>query len=242
MYYDKYKKNIYSQNGEDGVLSQLIKELKLNIQDMWLVDVGAYDGISYSNFRYLIEQGSNAVMIEPCLVGGKCEEKYLKLKHLPNNYPKVKTLNHFTKINNKQKSDDGFNYCKYIHNQLCNNYDFDPPQKTLDESLQEIQTVPDDYDVLNIDIDSYDHEVWKEHIKTPKIVIIEISSHLDPMISGSNDQTSFIDSLNIAKQKGYSCVCHTGNMIYVRNDLLGMLSIEKQMINNIHLFNKSWLK
>ena len=92
MYYDKYKKNVYSQNGEDGVLVKLIEELNLNISDMWLVDVGAYDGISYSNFRKLIEQGANAVLIEPCLVGGKCEEKYLKLQHLPKQFPKLKTL------------------------------------------------------------------------------------------------------------------------------------------------------
>lgn len=239
MYYDKYKKNIYSQNGEDGIIEQLIKELNLNIENMWLVDVGAYDGISYSNFRYLIEKGANAVMIEPCLVGGKCEEKYLKLKKLPNIYPKVKALNHFTKINNKEKSNNGFNWCKHIHNNLCNNYDFNPPQKTLDESLQEIKNIPDDYDILNIDIDSYDHEVWKEHTKTPKIVIIEISSDLQP--TNKNLENSFSFSLEVGNSKGYSCVCHTGNMIFIKNDILSKLSIPKNLINSVLLFNKTWL-
>ena len=86
MYYDKYKKNRYSQNGEDGVLAQLIKELDLKISEMQLVDVGAYDGIAYSNFRLLIEQGAGAILIEPCLIGGSGEEKYLKLKNLPNQF------------------------------------------------------------------------------------------------------------------------------------------------------------
>lgn len=245
MYYNKYAKNIYSQNGEDGVLEKIINELELQINNMWLVDVGAYDGIAYSNFRKLIEQDANAVMIEPCLVGGKCEEKYLKLKQLPNSYPKVKTLNHFTKINDKQKSDDGFNFCKYVHNELCNNFDFDPPQKTLDESLSEIEDLPVDYDILNIDIDSYDHDVWMEHTLKPKIVIIEINSGLLPELHKKQNQEggySYSDSLSVGSKQGYSCVCHTGNMIYVRNDLLQKLSIPSQLINSLDLFKRSWLR
>ena len=241
MYYNKFKNNIYSQNGEDGVLQEIIKELHLNVQDMWLVDVGAYDGISYSNFRKLIEQGANAVLIEPCLVGGACEEKYLKLQHLPKEFPKVKTLNHFTKINNKQKSDNGYNWCQHSH-EMCGNYNFSPPQKTLDESLSEIKNFLVDYDILNIDIDSYDHDVWNEHKYNPKIVIIEINSSLSPVITEKNMGYSFMDSIEIAKTKGYSCVCHTGNMIYVRNDLLINLSIPKELLNSINLFNTGWLK
>jgi hypothetical protein len=37
-------------------------------------------------------------------------------------------------------------------------------------------------------------------------------------------------------------VCHTGNMIYVRNDLLINLSIPKQLLNSVNLFNRGWLK
>ena len=244
MYYNKFKNNIYSQNGEDGVLQEIIKELHLNIEDMWLVDVGAYDGISYSNFRKLIEQGANAILIEPCLVGGACEEKYLKLQHLSKQFPKVKTLNHFTKITNKEKSDNGYNWCHHSH-KICGNYDFNPPQKTLDESLLEIQNLPLDYDILNIDIDSYDHDVWMEHKLNPKIVIIEINSGLLPETDIKQNKEggySFFDSLSVGNKKGYSCVCHTGNMIYVRNDLLINLSIPKQLLNSVNLFNRGWLK
>lgn len=242
MYYDKYKNNVYSQNGEDGIISKLIEELKLNINDMWLVDVGAYDGISYSNFRKLIEQGANAVLIEPCLVGGKCEEKYLKLQNLPKEFPKVKTLNHFTKIYDTEKSNGGWNACKFNHETICNNFYFNPPQKTLDESLQEINIIPNDYDILNIDIDSYDHEVWKEHTYSPKIVIMEINSGLNPTITDDSNGISYSNSLKIAKSKGYSAICHTGNVLYVRNDLLHKLSIPPDLINSICLFNKGWLR
>ena len=250
MYYNEYKKDIYSQNGEDGVLKKIINELGLQVDSMWLVDVGAYDGISYSNFRNLIEQGANAVLIEPCLVaglvGGTCEEKYLKLKDLPKQFPKVKTLNHFTKIQDEENewwARDSFDYCKMLHEQ-CGNYDFNPPQKTLDESLLEIENLPSDYDILNIDIDSYDHDVWIEHKLNPKIVIVEVNSGLFPETIKKQKQEggySYSDSLTVGNKKGYSCVCHTGNMIYVRNDLVKKLSIPINLINSLKLFDRKWV-
>ena len=240
MYYDKYKKNRYSQNGEDGVLAQLIKELDLKISEMQLVDVGAYDGIAYSNFRLLIEQGAGAILIEPCLIGGSGEEKYLKLKNLPNQFPKVKTLNHFTKISDLEKSIGGWNSCKHSH-EIHNNFDFNPPLKTLDESLSEIENLSIEYDILNIDIDSYDHDVWKEHTYSPKIVIIEINSGLVPQVTDKVNGYSFKDSIKIGELKNYSCVCHTGNMIYVKNSLLKKLSIPVDLINSEKLFNRGWL-
>ena len=241
MYYNKFIKNIYSQNGEDGVLSKIIEEMQFKIDEMWVVDVGAYDGISYSNFYNLIQKGANAVLIEPSLVGGVCEEKYLKLKLLPKKYPKVKTLNHFTKINDQIKSNIGYMYCKHINEELCNIRNFDPPQKTLDESLDEV-CLGNEYDILNIDIDSYDHEVWNEHTRSPKIVIMEINSGLLPIKSNKSDGVSFADSLEYGEKMGYSCVCHTGNMIYIRNDLLSKLSIPNHMINSVQLFNRGWLR
>lgn len=241
MYYDKFKKNMYSQNGEDGVLEVIINELGLQFQNMWVVDCGAFDGISYSNVRKLIENECSAVMIEPALVGGECEPKYIELKNLPNKFPKVVTLNHFTKISNSTKSDSGYSSCKYIHD-TCKILNFNPEKKTLDESLDVVKDIPIDYDILNIDIDSYDHDVWKEHTRIPKIVIIEIESTLHPIITDFSQGYSFADSIEVGNKKGYGCVCHTGNMIYVRNDLLNKLSISKELINSTKLFNTGWIR
>ena len=241
MHYDKFKYNQFSQNGEDGVLAQLILEMQLLIPDMWLVDVGAYDGIAYSNVRKLIESGANAVLIEPCLVGGDCEEKYIKLQHLPKSFSKVHTLNHFTKISDYVKADAGWQACRQYHEQKCNILDFNPPMKTLDESLSDIKMMPDNYDVLNIDIDSYDHQVWQEHNQKPKIVIIEINSGLEPNVINHPEGVSFGESVEIAKSMGYSAVCHTGNIIYVRNDFLNRLTIPKELINSVLLFNRGWI-
>ena len=239
MKYIEYRKNIYSQNGEDGIIQKLIEELEFKVKDMWVVDVGAYDGISYSNVRALIEQHCNAVMVEPCTVGGVGEPKYKELKKLPTLFPKVITLNHFTKIKNKRLTEQGIEACTNIHKKYSE--EFAPDIKYLDESLDSVKGFPFDYDILNIDIDSYDHGVWLEHTRTPKIVIIEINSSLPPSTSGDQNNISFADSIVFGTHKGYSCVCHTGNMIFVRNDLLHKLSIPKDFINSLSLFQTNWL-
>lgn len=59
---EKYKNNIYSQNGEDGVIDYLIKALK--IEDGYFVDVGAWDGKYLSNTYRLLEQNWAGLDIE----------------------------------------------------------------------------------------------------------------------------------------------------------------------------------
>lgn len=55
-------KNIYSQNGEDGILEEIFK--RIGAVNMWCLEVGAADGILFSNTRSLIEKGWNAILIE----------------------------------------------------------------------------------------------------------------------------------------------------------------------------------
>jgi len=67
----KYKKNRFSQRGEDGILAKIFEVLE--IKRGWCVDVGAY-GRSLSNTYTLMEQGWSGVLIEAN------EERHLKLK------------------------------------------------------------------------------------------------------------------------------------------------------------------
>jgi hypothetical protein len=240
MHYNQFKHNIYSQNGEAGIIVILLKELNLEPKNLMIVEIGAWDGAKYSNVKNLIDQGSSAIMIEPCLVDENCSEKYLSLKKLPETHSNVKTLNYFIKTNNKQQTEHFYNIVKESQTR-CGVTEWSPELKTLDECLMEIPNFDPNYDILNIDIDSYDHDVWNEHTMNPKIVIIEIHSALQPAITDKSNGYSFADSLEIGIKKGYTCVCHTGNMIYVRNDLLEKLSISKELFNSTELFDKSWL-
>lgn len=63
----RYKKNIHSQTGEDGIIEEILGRLKKGgvSHDRWCVELGAWDGIYLSNTYALIkDRGYKAVLIE----------------------------------------------------------------------------------------------------------------------------------------------------------------------------------
>ena len=54
LVYPIFKKNYYSQNGEDGIIEYILK--KLPDLPNFVLDIGANDGIYYSNSRLLIKK------------------------------------------------------------------------------------------------------------------------------------------------------------------------------------------
>ena len=59
----RYKSNVYSENGEDGVIKKILEILPSN--DKWCVEFGAWDGQYASNVCNLIKnEGYSAVLIE----------------------------------------------------------------------------------------------------------------------------------------------------------------------------------
>lgn len=75
--------NMYGQNGEDLKVLNYFKSI--GISRGVLVDIGANDGITFSNSKLLIENGWNAHLIEPS------NEAYARLARLHDENPKVKT-------------------------------------------------------------------------------------------------------------------------------------------------------
>jgi hypothetical protein len=49
----KYRKNYFSQNGEDGVLEEILS--RLDIKSGWCVEFGAWDGKTFSNTFHLLQ-------------------------------------------------------------------------------------------------------------------------------------------------------------------------------------------
>ena len=66
MYLQKYKKNNYSQFGEDGILDEILERLGKKISlNRWCVEFGAWDGISCSNTCNLIRHKNyKGILIE----------------------------------------------------------------------------------------------------------------------------------------------------------------------------------
>ena len=89
-FYNKYKKDIYSQNGEDGIIEELLKRLDIN--SGWVCEFGAWDGIHLSNTYNLVKQNFNAVYIE----GDK--EKYTDLLKTVENHKNIIINNTHTSI------------------------------------------------------------------------------------------------------------------------------------------------
>ena len=206
--FEKYKYNIYSQNGEDGILQELLLRLHGEIsKEPWCVEFGAWDGIHMSNTFNLVKNGWNAFYIE----GNR--ERYNELK---------KTCNKFSKL---------LSECKYVEKDS-------ESQNSLDNILKS-RKIPFDFDILSIDIDSFDLEIWESlRNYSPKIVIIEINSGFLPGILkwhqgkpgkrfGGN---SFSATLMVAKNKGYQLICHTGNMIFLKKEYINQINLKDKYI------------
>lgn len=231
---DNFKSNVHSQNGEDGVIAELIQRIGLVVnKDFWCVEFGAWDGVHLSNTFALVESHSaTAVMIEGDT------QKFEVLKETAAKYPSIIPLEGFVTGNRVPETSPTTNLFTGS---------FDPKKvATLDQLLSGTHC-PQDYDLLSIDIDSYDLEVWAAHRDfKPKIVVIEINSALQPGIlqwhGGGNVGNSFSSTLAVAKGKGYSLVCHTGNMIFVRNDLAHLADLDElDSLSPERLFNAGWL-
>lgn len=187
-----YKKNIHSQNGEDGIIEEILKRLNITEHGTFC-EFGAWDGIYLSNTFALVEKGWSGVYIE------SEKERYKDLLATAYKYwPWIETINALVEIQG---------------------------DNSLDELLVHKSTVlPKDFDLLSIDIDSYDYQIWESLKKfNPKIVIIEVNSSIAPPKEQTHCSThqgsSFSSTLKLGNEKGYDLVCHTGNMIFVRKDL-----------------------
>ncbi len=211
IFYNSFKKNIRSQNGEDGIIEELLK--RLNIDNGWVCEFGAWNGKHLSNTFNLVENKDfNAVFIE----GDK--NKYKDL---------LKTVKEFPKIVPIEAMVD--------HNDSSN---------SLDNLLKQTE-IPNDFDILSIDIDSYDYQVWKSlKVYKPKLVIIEINSSIkvnnDIHIHspGKYQGTGFKPTYDLGLEKGYKFILHTGNMFFIRDDLFDKLNISYN--NPLENFVTKW--
>lgn len=210
---NQFRKNIYSQNGEDGVIDFLCS--KLNLSKGWCVEFGAWDGIHLSNTRALItEKEWSAVLIE----GDQSRFQSLTKEYRENErvYP----------------------LCAFVGSS-----DNDP--NTLNQLL-ESTPIPEYFNLLSIDVDGNDYFIWKALTKYfPAIVVIEANSSFETNVRFIGEQNSGIGTsaaalVELAKIKGYQLVAHTGNCIFVREDLYPLVGLEDNQLKD--LFDSSWLK
>lgn len=210
-FYNQYNYNIYSQNGEDGVIEELLN--RLNITNGWVCEFGAWDGKHLSNtFNLVKHKQFKAIFIEGD------NDKYNDL---------LKTVDEFQTI---------VPIKAFVH--------YNDTQYSLDNLLKNTD-IPNDFDILSIDIDSFDYQVWKSvKVYKPKIVIIEINSSVKANDSewihtpNKYQGTGFKPTYDLGIEKGYKFVLHTGNMFFVREDLFNKLDITYD--NPLENFRTDW--
>lgn len=109
-------------------------------------------------------------------------------------------------------------------------------ENSLDNILKETP-IDKHFDVLSIDIDGKDYHIWNSLTNyEPNIVIIEINPFLNPNEDYINDGTKFSSSfkstIELANKKGYTLVCMSGNLIFVRSKMLINTELETYITSN----------
>jgi hypothetical protein len=192
----EYRSNVHSQNGEDGVLEEIFR--RLGVDDGFFVEFGAWDGKHLSNTFRLAEEGWSGLYVEGD------DERFAELEH------NVAAFDGRVAARKAWIAATG--------------------DSSLDAVLER-EHVPAELELLSIDIDSDDWNVLL-HLERfrPLVVVVEINSgippgivqtHRGPEVQGS----SFSATVLLGEAKGYTVVCHTGNVILVRDDRVAELEL-----------------
>ncbi len=124
----------------------------------------------------------------------------------------------------------------------------DSESNNLEAILQDT-SIPTDFDLLSIDIDSNDTELWASlSAFRPKIVIIEINFEYPPGVvffhDGRHSLSTFSAAVNVGKDLDYVLACHLrSNLIFIPRELANKVGLsEFQVRHPESLFDHSSLK
>lgn len=134
--------------------------------------------------------------------------------------------------------------------------DTDPASPMHLDSILAQTDIPRYFDILSIDIDGDDLDVWESITNyDARIVVIEINPRIEPGVmqrhrdveydpTHNRDLNSFSSTVAVGQTKGYVLVCHTScNLIFVKHDLVGALGMEQRYIDDpVLLFDWKWVK
>ena len=192
-----YRKNVFSENGEDGIIEKMFSEIKP--KSNLCCEFGAWDGIWASNCRNLIVNHNwDAIMIEGDPI------RYENLIKTYRNNKGIRCLNSY--IDNQENSLNNILSTKEKNNLDFLSIDIDGLDYEIFESL--------DFYPQVICIEVNTGHSPKNNVKIPR----EIAKN-----SVGQPLQYFV---NIAEAKGYQLICFTGNAFFIKKDLLGSANIK----------------
>lgn len=189
--YERHKGNVHSQNGEDGLIIELLR--RLGITGGWVVESGAWDGVHLSNTFALLEMsdGFKALYVEADA------DKFVELQRTASRMP-----GRIVAVNDKLQADKDslgdIMRANGVGDVAVLSIDIDSWDYDVWANLQGYRPA-----IVVIEIESSVHPCdWKIYGR-----------------DGWTTGTSFLPTLLLGARKGYTLVAHCGNMIFVRDDL-----------------------
>jgi FkbM family methyltransferase len=177
----------YSQHGEEKILSQFFGDKN----NGFLVDIGAMDGVTYSNSRYLIEHKSwSGILVEPHPL------YYKNLSDLYKDNDKISILN--VGCFNVEKEVDFYIYSTGIDSSVSTMSDVfkkrvidhhgDKFRETITVKTQTLNNIISNnvVDFLSIDAEGVDMEVLESNNWTknrPRLVCVEHSMDINVLLN-----------------------------------------------------------
>lgn len=144
--------NDYSQYGEDGVLEAIFNVIRPS--NKWCLEVGATDGIFFSNTRRLLEQGWSAILIE------------------------ADRIAHARLLANSEPFGGRATCVNALINDTCR---LEGRPRDADLGILAHFGVPLDFDLAVIDIDGQDYHAFNSLLRyQPRVVLIEFDHNADP--------------------------------------------------------------
>jgi hypothetical protein len=187
-----YRKNVNSQNGEDGVIDQIFKII--NIKNGNFIEFGAWDGKHFSNSLKLFHEGWSGIFIE----GDK--EKFKTLVANFGKYDNICCLN---------------NYVGYSDNNSLDTLIEESPFKNKQFDFISIDVDGLDYFILE-KLNKYLPKVICIEVSSGHSP--NFSKVLDEDIAKNNVGQSISVMTRMAAEKGYFPLCYTGNLFLVKNE------------------------
>lgn len=230
----QYADDEYSQNGEDGILREILS--RLDISSGWFCEFGAWDGKHLSNCYRLLEQDWQGVMIEAD------EERYSELETTAGNFP-----DSLVPINSKISLTG--------ENSLDNILEEAPIPQVFE--LLSIDVDGEDYHIWE-SLHEYRPKVVTIEYNPQFATEIRFASDLNPgayIRPGSNGPlqeigneafraagTSFRSMVELGERKGYTPVSATEiNLIFVDNELINQLDLpDEELEEPSSLFLDEW--
>jgi hypothetical protein len=208
-----FRRNVYSQNGEDGVIDEIFR--RLGRSSGWFCEFGAWDGRYGSNSYSLLRKGWDGVMIEGD------PQRYRRLDALGRRFAHLQTVQ--AMVSHLSSDRDTLDN---ILSRTGIPIEFDLLSIDVDGYDYQIWESSKRYDpaVVVIEINS------------------SIRPGQKVLHSEGGSGSSFTAMLELGRRKGYSLVAHTGNMIFVKSGLVNRLQLPQRDLERPEtLFVTEWM-